>query len=103
MRKMLGKRKIRRAARVIKALTSSRTKLSAYAFGHAAGIVSIIALLLYAFMTWFGDFNGSIIIQQYPINFSFDNWTVIIGLIETYVLAYIGGWIFVKIYNGVVR
>ena len=73
--------------------------LRPYAFGHAFGIVSVLALILYAVMVWFGSYDGTIIINQYPLGFSFDNWTIIIGLIETYVLSYIGGWIFAKVYN----
>jgi len=82
---------------------SSMSRLSPYAFGHALGIVSVLALLLYAVMVWFSNYSGAVIIQQYPIAFSFNSWTLIIGLIETYVLSYIGGWIFVKVYNVTLR
>jgi hypothetical protein len=78
-------------------------KLNAYGFGHAFGIVSIIALLFYAVMYWFGGYNSSMIINQYPLGFSFDDWTIIIGVVQTYVLGYIGGWIFVKVYNRSLR
>jgi hypothetical protein len=91
-----------RAARVRRHVSSGeggKSKLRPYAFGHSVGLISVIALLFYTFMAWFTDYNASIIIQQYPIVFSLNNWTIIIGLIQTYVLSYIGGWIFVKIYN----
>ena len=95
---MVGRR--RKIARAVRSAFAPRSaRLSAYGFGHALGIVSILALLLYAIMYWFGNFDASIILNQYPLGFSFDDWTIIIGLIETYVLSYIGGWIFVKIYN----
>lgn len=73
--------------------------LSPYGFGHALGIVSAIALLFYAVMIWFGSFDSSLITSKYPLSFSFSNWTLLIGLIQTYVLSYIGGWIFAKVYN----
>ena len=79
--------------------TKVKAKLSPYALGHALGMVSVVALLFYTVMVWFGDYAGAIIIQQYPLSFSFYNWTIIIGLVQTYVLSYIAGWIFSKIYN----
>jgi hypothetical protein len=80
-------------------VVKARPLLRAYAFGHALGLMSVVALLFYTIMVWFSDFNASIIIQQFPIKFSFFDWTIILGLIQTYVLSYIAGWIFVKIYN----
>jgi hypothetical protein len=73
--------------------------LSPYAFGNSLGFVSVICLFFYAVMTWFGGFSSAIISQQYPIYFSFSDWTLIVGLIEAYVLGYIGGWVLAKIYN----
>jgi hypothetical protein len=98
---------VRRGRKIVKAVRSAfaprSAKLSAYGFGHALGIVSVLALLLYAVMYWFGSYDASIVISQYPLGFSFSDWTIIIGLIETYVLGYIGGWIFAKVYNGASR
>jgi len=76
-----------------------KAKLGPYAFGHALGMVSVVALLFYTVMAWLSDYSGNIIIQQYPLTFSFYDWTIIIGLLQTYVLSYIAGWIFAKIYN----
>jgi hypothetical protein len=73
--------------------------LSPYSFGHALGSVSVFALLFYMAMVWFAGFPGSIIVQKFPLGFSFTNWTVILGLIETYAMGYVGGWIAAKIYN----
>ena len=92
-------RRKRRIIRAVRALMPRGTKLSPYAFAHALGLISVIALLFYALMSWLGDYDPSIILQQYPITFSFNSWTILIGLVQTYVLSYIGGWIFVKIYN----
>ena len=89
--------------RIAFTVTSAKTKLSPYAFGHALGMLSVVALLFYTVMVWFSDYSGAIIIQQYPLSFSFYNWTIVIGLIETYVLSYIAGWIFAKIYNETMR
>jgi hypothetical protein len=103
-KKRMVRRKIRPVRRAIRAVLTPRSaRLNAYGFGHAFGIVSIIALLFYAVMSWFGGYNASIIINQYPLDFSFDDWTILIGLIQTYVLSYIGGWIFAKVYNKVNR
>ena len=106
VRKRRNTRAMRRVVRGVRAARASVLgggTLRAYAFGHAFGIVSIIALLFYAVMVWFGSYDGSIIINQYPLGFSFNSWTLIIGLIETYVLSYIGGWIFAKVYNRALR
>jgi len=102
------KRKVRKAARravrAFRSIGAPRiSKLSSYGFGHALGVVSVVVMLLYAVMTWFGDFNSSIITQQYPLVFSFSDWTILLGLVQTYVLSYIGGWIFVKVYNKVAK
>ncbi|MCH7568922.1 MAG: hypothetical protein IIA87_05900 [Nanoarchaeota archaeon] len=98
---------VRKRRRVLRRIVSRAqtpiAKLSPYAFGNAIGIVSAIGLFFYAVMVWFGDFSGAIITSQYPIPFSFNSWTILIGLIETYVFSYIGGWIFVKIYNKTIR
>lgn len=76
-----------------------RSRLDAYAFANAAGMVCSLIILFYAVMVWFGAFEGSIIYNQYPIPFTFNSISLIIGFIETYVMGYISGWIFAKLYN----
>jgi len=96
------KKKSRYKIRTIRRVTGGSghgNKFSPYAFGHAFGMVSVTAILFYAVMAWFSSYTGTVIIRQYPIAFSFFNWTIIIGLLQTYVLSYIGGWIFAKVYN----
>jgi predicted lysophospholipase L1 biosynthesis ABC-type transport system permease subunit len=73
--------------------------LSPYAFGNAFGVVSVIALLFYSVMVWFASFDVTVIISKYPLGFSFDDWTILIGLAQTYAMSYVGGWIFARIYN----
>ena len=80
-----------------------RSRLGAYAFAHSLGLICVIALLFYAVTTWFGSYDSSVILDQYPISFSFYDWTIIIGLIEGYVFGYVFGWIFAKMYNRVLR
>lgn len=89
----------KRKKRSVRNLISRVSKLRAYAFGHAFGLVSVIGLFFYGVMSWFSSYTGDVIIEQFPLSFSFNNWTLIIGLIEAYVLSYIFGWIFVQIYN----
>jgi len=91
----------RRTNRTVRRLSnsSSKTILSPYALGNALGLVSALLLAFYAVMSWLSSYNPSIIISQYPIPFSFGNLSLIIGLFQTYVMGYIGGWIFAKIYN----
>ena len=77
--------------------------LRPYAIGNALGIVSLLCLLFYAVMSWFSNYDASVIIQQYPIGFSFENWSILIGLVQTYVFGYVFGWIFTRIYNRSLR
>jgi len=93
----------RRVKRTVRASSNSGMRLSPYAFGHSFGILSVIALLFYAFMSWFAGYDSSFILRQYPLGFSFNDWTILIGIVQTYVMSYIGGWIFVKMYNKVLR
>ena len=92
-------RNVVRTVNSVRAVAFGGGRLSAFALGHALGIVSIVALILYAVLSWFSGFNSAIIIGQYPIGFSFNDWTIIIGVIEAYVIGYIGGWILAKVYN----
>ena len=100
-RKNVGSKSVARKAPVRRNRGDAglKFKFGEYALAHSLGIVSAIALLLYAAMSWFGSYDSSIVINQYPVPFSFSDWTIIIGLIQGYVLAYIGGWIFAKLYN----
>ncbi len=95
---MVKRRTIRRVKRIAN-MFSSTSKLNSFALGNSLGIVSAIMIAFYAVMVWFGGFNGNIIIQQYPLGFSFNDWTLLIGLIETYAMGYILGWILAKVYN----
>ena len=101
MVKRLTRRKVRKAGRSIRrAVGSVRNfgdvgKLKIYAFANALGIVSALALFFYAVMSWLdATYTGAVIIQQYPIPFSFNDFSLIVGIIETYVLSFIAGWIF---------
>ena len=89
------------AKRIVR--SSGLSYISPYALGNALGILSVIALLFYAVMVWFGSYNANFIIQQYPIPFKFSTISLLLGLIQTYVLSYIGGWILAKIYNSSLR
>ncbi len=78
---------------------SSEAKFVPYAFGNALGLVSIVTLVVYAVLVWFGGYDAAAIVAKYPISFEFDDWTFIFGIVQTYVIGYIMGWIFAKIYN----
>jgi len=73
--------------------------LRPFAVGNAAGSVVVFLLLLFAVLTWFAGFNPTPILEDYPLEFSFNDWTIILGLIEGYVFGYVAGWIFARIYN----
>jgi hypothetical protein len=78
---------------------SSKNKLNAYAFAHSFGIIGIISILFYALFVWFGEYNPALIVGQFPVGFEFNNLSFIFGVVQSYVLAYVVGWIFVKVYN----
>ncbi len=73
--------------------------LDAYAFGHALGILGVIMVLFYAVLAWFGGYSGYAFIEKFPIGFLFDDWTLFVGLVQAYVMGYVLGWIFVRVYN----
>lgn len=75
--------------------------LRPYALGHAAGMMSIIVLIFYGLFVWFSDYDPSFIIEQYPIAFSFLDWTFLFGLLQSYVLFYVLSWVFARFYNAV--
>ncbi|MGV8142282.1 MAG: hypothetical protein ACP5NS_01450 [Candidatus Pacearchaeota archaeon] len=70
-----------------------------YALGHAAGMMSMIVLVFYGLFVWFSNYDPSFIIEQYPISFSFFDWTFLFGLLQSYVLFYVVTWVFAKFYN----
>ncbi len=70
-----------------------------YALGHAAGMMSMIVLVFYGLFVWFSNYVPSFIIEQYPIAFSFFDWTFLFGLLQSYVLFYVLAWVFSKFYN----
>ena len=72
-----------------------------YALGHAAGMMSMIVLVFYGLFVWFSNYDSSFIIAQYPIAFSFFDWTFLFGLLQSYVLFYVLSWVFAKFYNSV--
>ena len=70
-----------------------------YALGHALGIMSMVILVFYGLFVWFSNYDSLFIIAKYPIAFSFYDWTMLFGLIQSYVMFYVVGWIFAKFYN----
>jgi uncharacterized membrane protein (DUF485 family) len=73
--------------------------LRPYALGHALGMMSIIVLVFYGLFVWFSNYESAFIIAKYPISFSFYDWTLIFGLVQSYVLFYVLGWVFARLYN----
>ena len=72
-----------------------------YALGHAMGMMAMIVLVFYGLFVWFSDFDSAYIIAKYPIAFSFFDWTMLFGLLQSYVMFYVLGWVFAKMYNHV--
>ncbi len=72
-----------------------------YALGHSLGMVSIISVVFYGLFVWFGDYDPSFIVAQYPIAFSFTDWTFVFGLVQSYALFYVLGWVLAKFYNSI--
>jgi len=79
--------------------TSSVSALHPKRFAHALGMLALIAVVFFALFAWFGGFEGSDVTDSFPIGFSFHDWTFIFGLMQAYVIWYIAGWIFARIYN----
>ncbi len=73
--------------------------LKPYALGRTAGMMSIMVLAFYGLFVWFSDYDPSFILEQYPISFSFADWTILFGFLQSYVLFYVMGWVFAKFYN----
>jgi hypothetical protein len=97
------KKKRRSSSRKLKRERRTYSRFSPFAIGHSLGLVGVLVMLLYSIMAWFSSFNETLIASQFPLRFSFFDWTIIIGLIQIYVLCYIGGWIFAKGYNQTIR
>lgn len=75
-----------------------------WALGHSVGIVSALFLFAAAFMSWVSSsYNADVLAVQYPIGFSVFDWTIIVGLIQTYVYGYIAGVILATFYNRALR
>lgn len=91
------------ARRISRRSINSGSKLKPYAFANALGILSAIMVVLVYIMSSLTSYNGQIIVDQYPLSGSLGiqatSFLMIITLIESYVLSYIAGWIFVFIYN----
>ncbi len=75
--------------------------LRPYALGHALGMMFLFMTVFYGLFVWFGDYDPTFVIARYPIAFDFGDWTFIFGLMQSYVLAYVFGWVFAKFYNHV--
>ena len=75
--------------------------LKPYALGHALGMISMIVLVFYGLFVWFSNYESAFIIAKYPIAFSFYDWTMLFGLVQSYVMFYVMGWVFAKLYNSV--
>lgn len=75
--------------------------LKPYALGHALGMMAMVVLVFYGLFVWFSDFDTAFIIAKYPIGFSFYDWTILIGLVQSYVMFYVMAWAFARFYNSV--
>ena len=85
--------------RGVRSSVEKGSRLKVHALAHALGILSLICIIFYALFVWFGGYDGIYVARQYPITFDFNDWTFIFGLVQSYVLGYVAGWIFAKIYN----
>jgi len=92
----MAKRKMVRAVR--SAPARNFVGLRPYALGHALGMLMIV---FYGLFVWFGDYDPSFVVANYPIAFGFADWTFLFGLVQSYVLFYVLGWVFAKLYNSV--
>lgn len=73
--------------------------LRPYALGHALGMMSMMVLVFYGLFVWFSNYDSLFIVAKYPIGFSFYDWTMLFGLLQSYVMFYVLGWVFAKFYN----
>jgi len=93
------KKMVRRAVRP--SYQMSFSGLRPYALGHALGMLSMLMVVFYGLFVWFGTYDATFIVAQYPIAFEFTDWTFLFGLVQSYVLGYVLGWVFAKLYNSV--
>ncbi|MBS3081929.1 hypothetical protein J4416_03270 [Candidatus Pacearchaeota archaeon] len=93
------KKRVRHTTRRVSEMRAG--DLKPYASGHALGMMSMIILVFYGLFVWFSNYDPSFIIAKYPIAFSFYDWTFLFGLIQSYVMFYVLGWVFSKLYNSV--
>jgi hypothetical protein len=77
----------------------SKILLGPYAFANSLGLTALIFTLIYAVMAWFGDYDAQVITGLFPVPFSFENWSILLGVAQIYVFSYVFGWIMAKIYN----
>lgn len=75
--------------------------LRPYALGHALGMLGMLIVVFYGLFVWFGNYDPTFIVAQYPIAFEFEDWTFLFGLLQSYVLFYVLGWVLAKFYNSV--
>jgi|JYMV01.1.fsa_nt_gi hypothetical protein len=94
MVKKTTKRTVRKNAPVTRGIF-----LRPFSLAHAVGTLFAVAIFFFAFMSWFSNFDGTSIIDRYPLPFSFEDWTFLMGLIQSYVFGYVSGWIVAKVYN----
>ena len=85
--------------RMVRSPFERGARLNAHALAHALGMLSLICIVFYALFVWFAGYEGLYVARQYPITFDFNDWTFIFGLVQSYVLGYVAGWIFARIYN----
>jgi uncharacterized membrane protein (DUF485 family) len=77
----------------------SSRELNVHSVAHALGILNLIVIVFYAVFVWFAGYEGLYVARQFPITFNFNDWTFIFGIVQAYVLGYVAGWIFARIYN----
>ena len=100
----MKKRGIRRSQSGISTNYSDKFKsgwLKPYALGHTLGMMSMMILVFYGLFVWFSNYESAFLIAKYPISFSFYDWTILFGLVQSYVMFYVLGWVFAKLYNSV--
>lgn len=76
---MVKKRGVNKRSTHVRVAPSSGAALSSLAFGHALGILVLIAVIFYTLFVWFGGYSGIGVADNFPISFSFNDWTFIFG------------------------
>lgn len=91
------------AKRGVRVKHSYYSALKVSALANTVGLVSALILVISAFFSWFSDYNADLLAVQYPIPFSVYDWTLIIGILQVYVISYLAGWVFARIYNSQIK